>query len=260
MKSLLLSSRGLACFGVLILAACDCADPELRVTGTEPPPVASSEPTPAIAPSNTPVSPVVTPQPPATETSIPIPLDPLNPCNTRQFLSMPFDPALVDHGAFQDGPRRYGMYWFDIGEGTRVLDWRGMSDTYDGHRGTDVVLSPGTPVYAAAAGTVVNVWSDRIDLDHGCGYFTSYHHIDPSVELGEHVGRGQEVGKVNSEPPTTHLHFQLEVEGVQPSPSYDGLFGYPTDPFPDRSNPAAINYWTSEAFLGWLSMPELAAQ
>jgi len=199
--------------------------------------------------------------PTALPTFTPTPVDPLSPCVTKQFLSLPFDPSLVDHKVFQDGPRRYGIYWFDVDDGSGQRTWWGRNTrTYDGHRGTDIALRPGTAVYAAASGTVFGVSpTGRVDIEHGCGYYTSYHHIDPIVRKGDYILRGQKLGVVNSEPPTPHLHFQMQISGkIEVGvTSYPDSPGRALDTFPDQSNPSAINSWTPNAFRIWLSMPEL---
>ena len=79
-------------------------------------------------------------------------------------------------------------------------DWRGGRLTYDGHDGTDFVIPIGTPLAAAAAGTVVMI-HDRwlrggitVALDHGHGLVTQYTHCTRALRsIGERVRRGETV-------------------------------------------------------------------
>ena len=61
----------------------------------------------------------------------------------------------------------------DLQTGTGIADWTGWSGTawvspnaYNDHKGTDVALQTGTPLYAAAAGTVVDIEARYARDDH----------------------------------------------------------------------------------------------
>jgi len=44
----------------------------------------------------------------------PTPADPINPCSTMQFLSLPIDPNDINHAAYLDWGVYYGISWFDV--------------------------------------------------------------------------------------------------------------------------------------------------
>ena len=92
------------------------------------------------------------------------------------------------------------------------------------HTGTD--LAGGGewgPIYAAQAGTVVDVFQDghggwTIDIDHGSEIVTRYKHMWASgilVKAGAQVTAGQQIAKVGSSGYSTgaHLHFEVRVKG-----------------------------------------------
>src|SRR5690349_7840170 len=63
-----------------------------------------------------------------------------------------------------------------------------------GHRGVDLAGTPGQPVYAAAAGTVVFAGElagrPLVSLAHPGGLRTSYEPVDPAVRPGQLVAAG----------------------------------------------------------------------
>ncbi|GAA1628643.1 murein hydrolase activator EnvC family protein [Catellatospora bangladeshensis] len=67
-----------------------------------------------------------------------------------------------------------------------------------GHRGVDLAADPGTPVLAAAPGTVV--YAGRlagrgvVSIDHADGLRTTYEPVDASVQAGAVVAAGQALG------------------------------------------------------------------
>jgi murein DD-endopeptidase MepM/ murein hydrolase activator NlpD len=87
-----------------------------------------------------------------------------------------------------------------------------------GHYAIDIAADRGTPVKAAAAGTVTfagwksNGGGYQVWISHGSGLYTTYNHMSSiSVGRGQHVGRGQQVGRVGSSGNATgpHLHFEV---------------------------------------------------
>jgi murein DD-endopeptidase MepM/ murein hydrolase activator NlpD len=90
------------------------------------------------------------------------------------------------------------------------------------HSGTDFDGAIGTPILAAANGTVVfndvlTLRGNTVILDHGLGVFSGYYHLSESfVEVGEQVMAGQAVGAGGSTGLSTgpHLHWELQVNGV----------------------------------------------
>jgi murein DD-endopeptidase MepM/ murein hydrolase activator NlpD len=87
-----------------------------------------------------------------------------------------------------------------------------------GHYGIDIAADYGTPVRAAAAGTVVfagwksNGGGYQVWIAHGSGLYTGYYHMSAvSVGRGQAVGRGQMVGRIGTSGWATgpHLHFEV---------------------------------------------------
>ena len=103
------------------------------------------------------------------------------------------------------------------------------------HKGLDFAADPGTPIRAAAAGTVVESkplgsYGNQVLIDHGDGRFTRYAHMQsPSpIAEGQAVVAGEEIGKVGTTGVSTgpHLHFEIHVGGkgnvVDPAPYVAG--------------------------------------
>lgn len=85
------------------------------------------------------------------------------------------------------------------------------------HRGIDIGVSIGTPVYAAADGYVLSVsYSSArglyVLIKHGDNLYTRYQHLSSaSVSAGQYVSRGQQIARsgntgIGSGP---HLHFEV---------------------------------------------------
>lgn len=85
------------------------------------------------------------------------------------------------------------------------------------HYGVDLLAPLGTPVYAADGGTVIyagprNSYGLLIILDHGNGFKSYYSHESViSVNVGDDVIQGQEIGRVgqSGNATATHLHFEI---------------------------------------------------
>ncbi len=93
------------------------------------------------------------------------------------------------------------------------------------HRGIDIGAPSGTPIYAAAGGTVfyagwMGGYGNLILIDHGDGRVTAYAHQSSLAVSGGQVGRGQVIGYVGSTGDSTgpHLHFELRVDGTAVDP------------------------------------------
>lgn len=90
------------------------------------------------------------------------------------------------------------------------------------HEGVDFSAYGGTPVTAAAAGTValaemLYVRGGAVILDHGLGVYTGYYHMSSvAVTPGEVVQPGQLLGEVGTTGLSTgnHLHWDLLVNGT----------------------------------------------
>lgn len=109
---------------------------------------------------------------------------------------------------------------------------------FPGHNGIDYGIPNGTPVGAAAAGTVAAVsfenggYGNYVKLSHMDGsrsYFTYYAHLaSAAVSPGQKVKVGATVGFSNNTGASTgpHLHFGLKIDGQ--NPAYKGY----VDPMP----------------------------
>lgn len=94
------------------------------------------------------------------------------------------------------------------------------------HDGTDFGVPCGTPVHAAASGTVVSLgfnaaYGNRVILKHGGGLKTSYNHLSgESVGVGDRVVMGAVVGHSGSSGLSTgcHLHFMVDKAGQPVNP------------------------------------------
>ena len=94
------------------------------------------------------------------------------------------------------------------------------------HDGIDLIAALGTPVLAAAAGTVQTVspkigYGNIVVIEHGAGYQTRYANLDSiAVEPGQVVRPGQPIGTVGSTGWATydHLHFEILLQGDAMSP------------------------------------------
>ncbi len=87
-----------------------------------------------------------------------------------------------------------------------------------GHPAIDIAAPYGTRILAAAAGTVIFAgWKDamggyQVWLSHGSGLYTAYYHMSAiTVNVGQHVGRAQQVGRVGQSGYATGPHCHFEV-------------------------------------------------
>ena len=88
------------------------------------------------------------------------------------------------------------------------------------HEGIDIGAPCGTPIHAAASGTVIYAgWMDGygnfVIIDHGNGLATAYGHQSAIYVSGGSVSQGQTIGAVGSTGHSTgcHLHFEVRVNG-----------------------------------------------
>ena len=89
-----------------------------------------------------------------------------------------------------------------------------------GHPALDIAAAYGTPVLAAAAGVVTYAgWRDngggyQVWISHGNNIYTTYNHMSAvMVAVGQHVGRGTQVGRVGATGVATgpHCHFEVWI-------------------------------------------------
>lgn len=99
-----------------------------------------------------------------------------------------------------------------------------LSQSIHGWNGVDLAAPQGSPIYAAAAGTVivsrVGGWNggygNYVVIDHGNGVQTLYAHMSTDgVSVGETVSRGQNIGTVGNTGQATGYHLHFEVRGAK---------------------------------------------
>jgi len=120
--------------------------------------------------------------------------------------------------------------WPANGEVTSRFGWRSSpwgSGSGDWHPGIDIANEMGTPVTAAADGTVVNSnwfggYGNMVEIDHGNGIVTIYGHNSQNlVTPGQQVKKGQLIARMGSTGYSTgpHLHYEIRVNGTAVNPS-----------------------------------------
>lgn len=94
------------------------------------------------------------------------------------------------------------------------------------HTGLDIATASGTPIAAAASGTVTfsgykGSYGNLLVISHGNGVQTYYGHCSSLyVTAGESVSQGQTIAAVGSTGNSTgpHLHLEIRVDGVAYNP------------------------------------------
>jgi murein DD-endopeptidase MepM/ murein hydrolase activator NlpD len=94
------------------------------------------------------------------------------------------------------------------------------------HEGIDLGAAYGTPIGAAAPGTVIYAgwlggYGNLTVIDHGGGLSTAYgHQTHIGVSVGQHVEEGEMIGNIGSTGHSTgpHLHFEVRVNGQAVDP------------------------------------------
>ena len=108
----------------------------------------------------------------------------------------------------------------NVGDSLIVGSGGSMSRTAGGHSGLDISAPYGTPVEAAAGGTVVSMnasgaaYGNHVVIKHNDGLYTLYAHLSSiTVGLGAPVSAGQQIGTVGSTGASSgpHLHFEVRV-------------------------------------------------
>jgi murein DD-endopeptidase MepM/ murein hydrolase activator NlpD len=136
-----------------------------------------------------------------------------------------------------------GCQGVDPHQCSKIRDWQGGKQTYDGHGGIDYVMPEGTPILASASGVVVEASFDNrkgnyVVVEHGFETATGYHHLAGfRVSKNQRVARGQRIALSgntgdSSEP---HLDFQLSLRSTL------------IDIYRDFLNPNSKNWWTKDS-------------
>ncbi len=92
-----------------------------------------------------------------------------------------------------------------------------------GHNGIDIADKIGTPIYAAASGTVIistiSGWNggygNYVIISHPNGTQTLYGHLSKDlVKVGDYVTRGQKIALMGSTGKSTGSHLHFEIRGA----------------------------------------------
>jgi murein DD-endopeptidase MepM/ murein hydrolase activator NlpD len=119
-------------------------------------------------------------------------------------------------------PSSAGLIWPVQGPVTSPFGWRWGRM----HEGIDIGAPEGTPIHAAASGTILYCsWEEGYGnltvIDHGGSLATAYgHQSSIAVSCGQQVTQGQVIGFVGSTGHATgpHLHFEVRVNGTPVDP------------------------------------------
>jgi murein DD-endopeptidase MepM/ murein hydrolase activator NlpD len=114
-------------------------------------------------------------------------------------------------------PSASGLVWPVSGPITSPFGWRWGRM----HQGIDIGVGYGTPIHAAAAGTVIYCgweegYGNLVVIDNGGNLATAYgHQSSIAVTCGQHVDQGATIGYVGCTGHCTgpHLHFEVRVDG-----------------------------------------------
>jgi len=106
-----------------------------------------------------------------------------------------------------------------------------MND-YRTHSGIDICATVGSPVYAAAGGTVVDIYADPlmghcVTIEHGDGLRSHYMNLSETMPQGIVEGASVKAGQVIAGigesaiievSDASHLHFEISVNGERKDP------------------------------------------
>jgi murein DD-endopeptidase MepM/ murein hydrolase activator NlpD len=110
-----------------------------------------------------------------------------------------------------------GLIWPVNGPVTSPFGWRWGRM----HQGVDIGVGMGTPIRAAAAGTIIycgweSGYGNLVVIDHGGNLATAYgHQSSIAVACGQQVAQGDVIGYVGCTGHCTgpHLHFEVRIDG-----------------------------------------------
>ena len=119
-------------------------------------------------------------------------------------------------------PSSAGLIWPVNGPVTSPFGWRWGRM----HQGIDIGVGMGTPIKAAAAGTIIycgweSGYGNLVVIDHGGNLATAYgHQSSIAVTCGQQVDQGQVIGYVGCTGHCfgPHLHFEVRVNGTPVDP------------------------------------------
>ncbi len=125
-------------------------------------------------------------------------------------------------GSPTSAPSSAGLIWPVNGPVTSPFGWRWGRM----HQGIDIGVGMGTPIKAAASGTVIycgweSGYGNLTVLDNGGNLATAYgHQSSIAVACGQQVSQGEVIGYVGCTGHCTgpHLHFEVRIDGSPVDP------------------------------------------
>jgi murein DD-endopeptidase MepM/ murein hydrolase activator NlpD len=119
-------------------------------------------------------------------------------------------------------PSSAGLIWPVNGPVTSPFGWRWGRM----HQGIDIGVGTGTPIKAAAAGTIIycgweSGYGNLVVIDNGGNLATAYgHQSSIAVACGQQVSQGEVIGYVGCTGHCTgpHLHFEVRIDGSPVDP------------------------------------------
>jgi murein DD-endopeptidase MepM/ murein hydrolase activator NlpD len=122
-----------------------------------------------------------------------------------------------------------GLIWPVDGPVVSGFGPRTINGSYEFHPGIDIAVPSGTPIRAAAAGTVIFTepesssggYGNYTCIDHGGGLSTCYAHQESfAVSAGQHVSQGQIIGYSDCTGYCfgPHVHFEVRIDGEVTDP------------------------------------------
>ncbi len=113
----------------------------------------------------------------------------------------------------------------------KVISNFGANASGERNDGINILATRGTPVHAAAPGTVAYVgeelknYGKLVLIRHEDGYVTAYAHSDAvTVSVGDKVARGQTIGYVGAtgdvSEPQLHFELRLGTKPLDPKPYF----------------------------------------
>ena len=128
-------------------------------------------------------------------------------------------------GSVDSGDLSFGWPLAGYGYGSITQYYGGM---YSGtpHKGLDIGVPYGTPIYASESGQVLSAeyhwsWGNNVLIWHNGTYSTRYAHCSSlAVSAGQYVEKGQVIGYVGSTGQYSgpHLHFEVYQNGTRVDP------------------------------------------
>jgi LysM repeat protein len=106
----------------------------------------------------------------------------------------------------------------------RPINGGRKSQGLHGYNAVDLAAPVGTPIYAAADGTVIisrtggynGGYGTYVVISHPNGTQTVYGHMSKNLtSVGEHVAQGQQIGAIGMTGKTTGPHVHFEIRGAQ---------------------------------------------